>query len=397
MLMKKILLSISVLTATMMSANATDYVIFDSSLETQPEWTVNEETSGFKAEITVDGKSFSIVTDKANNKSNDLMDPSKTNPANVIRVYKASAVSINSDIDMKTVEITTGDTKVGELEIGNGWSSSFASPVITATNEAGAKTFYGSAEAAQVRIIKIVVSDEVKNPGTPEDPEPPTATEVNSIAEAIAAGNDASVKVNFPMTVAFVNKSNIFCQDAQGDFIQIYGTNTYEANDIIPAGWEATYKLYNSSTPELVPAAALPASTEKGQFAPKRVKGSEISVDMVNQVVILEDVTFAEATPAEKANFEGVADGVTLSMRNNYEVESVAAGTYSPTILVTVYNNAPSLYIISYTNSSVAVSEIEAAGTDAEYYDLNGVKVSAPETGLYIRVKDGKASKVIIR
>ena len=47
--------------------------------------------------------------------------------------------------------------------------------------------------------------------------------------------------------------------------------------------------------------------------------------------------------------------------------------------------------------TTTAVSEIEAENGVAEYYTLQGVKVANPENGLYIVVKNGKASKVIVK
>lgn len=46
-----------------------------------------------------------------------------------------------------------------------------------------------------------------------------------------------------------------------------------------------------------------------------------------------------------------------------------------------------------------SVSEIEVSDSDCEpvYYNLQGVKVSNPENGLYIRVQGKKATKVMIR
>ncbi len=43
-----------------------------------------------------------------------------------------------------------------------------------------------------------------------------------------------------------------------------------------------------------------------------------------------------------------------------------------------------------------AVSEIEMSSSEAKYYDVNGLQIAEPvQNGLYIKVKDGKAVKVI--
>ncbi|MDE7437505.1 MAG: hypothetical protein K2M93_03385 [Muribaculaceae bacterium] len=227
-------------------------------------------------------------------------------------------------------------------------------------------------------------------------PDPVETTSVKNIKEVIATASGTKVKVDFPLTVAFKNFSNVFAFDANGDFIQVYGSNNYEVLDVIPAGWEATYDFYQSTTPELKPAGTLPASTAKGEFTPKTVAAADITTAMVNQVVLIKNVVLAEASPADKANFTGTADGVDLSLRNNYTLPSVEAGTYDITVVVTVYQNAPSLYVTNYAVAGgSAVTEIEAEAGEAVYFNLQGVKVANPEKGLYIKVEGDKATKVI--
>ncbi len=47
------------------------------------------------------------------------------------------------------------------------------------------------------------------------------------------------------------------------------------------------------------------------------------------------------------------------------------------------------------TNTGVEGVTVEEAG-EAVYYNLQGVRVANPESGLYIVVKGGKSSKVIL-
>lgn len=57
------------------------------------------------------------------------------------------------------------------------------------------------------------------------------------------------------------------------------------------------------------------------------------------------------------------------------------------------------LSVAPYNNVESAVEEIDidADSTDAEYYTLQGVKVKNPVSGIYIRVKDGKSRKVMVK
>ena len=53
--------------------------------------------------------------------------------------------------------------------------------------------------------------------------------------------------------------------------------------------------------------------------------------------------------------------------------------------------------LISVLNpASVEDLEIERPASEAAYYTIQGVRVESPSEGLYIRVKDGKATKVML-
>jgi hypothetical protein len=214
-------------------------------------------------------------------------------------------------------------------------------------------------------------------------------TEVKSIAEAIATESGTAINVNFPLTVAYVNGGNIFATDAAGDFIQVFIYNSgLKTNDVIPAGWIATYTLYSNYTPEFVPVSTLPTATETAEFTAAAVDPASISTDMVNSVVVLNGVSFTEATPDTKTNFTGTVGETELTFRNNYTIDSVEAGTYDVTVVVTVYSGNVQLYPISYSvsgESGINTVSAAATATTAEVYNLQGIRVANPTRGgIYI-------------
>lgn len=388
--MKKFLLSMAIVASGISVATAKDYVILGADA---PELTWTATETGFQTVATVDGAKFTLTMNQAES-SNTLMDPATTN--NVIRVYKSSEFTIESEgVTMKQITLTSNSkSHCGEQTVSEGWTQVADGLVLTITS-AGSKSMTMTASNNQFRIAELVVSDEVSGSTEPSEPTDPEVTVVNSVAETIALDSDSQVTVNYPMTVAFVNNRNIFATDNAGGFIQIYGNNTYAVNDVIPAGWMGTYKLYNGNTPEIMPEGELPAATDQKTFEPKAVSAAEISTALVNNVVLLKNVEFAEATPDSKSNFSGVCDGMELSFRNNYSLAGVPAGKYDVTIVVTVYNNAPSLYVVNYAQAGSGVESVEAASEEAVYYNLNGVPVATPEKGLFIRMEGNKATKVI--
>lgn len=237
-----------------------------------------------------------------------------------------------------------------------------------------------------------------------------TGGSVKSVAETIALADNTNVTIGYDLTVAFVNAKNVFACDKAGNFIQVYGTNTYKENDIIPAGWEATYKLYNGVTPELMPVTTLPESKATGKFTPKFVHAANINNDLVNSVIIIPGVTFAAATPDTKDNFDGEAEGVQLSFRNNYTKPGVQAGTYNVEVLVTIYNGQPSLYVLNFfdptgveevvvANDVYGVKGGVVAPQGARVFNLSGVETGVENlpAGIYVVVVEGKAVKVAVK
>lgn len=388
--MKKFLLSMAIVAAGFSMATAKDYVILGDGASALT-WTATE--TGFQATATVDDATFLLAMDQAESSSTPL-DPATT--SNVIRVYKNSKFTITSEgMVMKQISLTAEGSKyAGEQTISEGWTQSADGLVLTLTS-AGADSMTMTASNNQFRIAGLVVSDEVSGSTEPTDPTQPEVTVVNSIAETIALASDSQVTVNYPMVVAYVNNRNIFATDDQGGFIQIYGDNTYAPNDVVPAGWMGTYKLYNNNTPEIMPEGNLPAASGQKAFEPKAVAAADINTSLVNNVILVKNVAFAEATPDSKSNFTGISDGVELSFRNNYSLAGVPAGNYDVTIVVTIYQNAPSLYVVNYAQAGSSVNGIEASAKNATYFNLQGVRVAVPEKGVYIRVEGDNATKVV--
>ena len=46
---------------------------------------------------------------------------------------------------------------------------------------------------------------------------------------------------------------------------------------------------------------------------------------------------------------------------------------------------------------TTGIDAIEAVDSDARYFNLQGVEVKNPENGVYVKVANGKVSKVIVK
>lgn len=217
-----------------------------------------------------------------------------------------------------------------------------------------------------------------------------------SIEDFYSAGDGNMGVIDFPLTVAFQSGINTYATDGN-DFTLIYGTMpAYEVGDVIPAGWYAQFKQYYN-VPEIIPVSEPAESQETVQFTPAEV--TSIDASLLNHIVILVGVEFAEDTPADvKTNFTGTVDGTEYAFRTNFDgVASVAAGKYNVRVAVTDFKGAIQLYPIDYKLYDVGVDEITVAEGEAQYYNMQGVRVANPENGMFIRVQNGKAQKVVLK
>ncbi len=219
-------------------------------------------------------------------------------------------------------------------------------------------------------------------------------TKANSLAEmkALMGENPAAeVIINFPMTVTYKNAAYTYVTDGK-EFSLVYAAPVdYEDLDIIPAGWVAKDGTYNQ-LPEIKAVGSMPAATEKGQFTPRNVTPDQVSLDIINEVVIVKGVTFEKATPELKTSV--VANDITFY--NQFGVASVEAGEYDVKAAVSTYKGALQVYPIEYSMPT-AVGGIAAEDAAPVYYNLQGVRVANPENGLYIVVRGSKTSKVLVK
>lgn len=248
---------------------------------------------------------------------------------NVASTLKYFGDAYLSNPNNLTVTYSSSDTSVAEITANGVQINGVGTTVITATSEENDEYMAGKASYTL----------NVLNP-------------VTSVAQMLALSTGDKILVNAELLVGFVNYSNIFVTDGE-DWIQIYNANDYKKGDVIPAGWPATYTLYNGVTPELTDA-TLPVSTSNAAtYLQYPVLGYPTTAD-VNKVAYF-TITFDEATPADKSNFTGTIDGTSVDMRNNYTIESVEAGTYKVLAVVVVYNGKVQLYPVSYEDVTTAV------------------------------------------
>lgn len=234
----------------------------------------------------------------------------------------------------------------------------------------------------------------------------PAASNIAQLKEMAPADQDR-VKVNFPVTVNFANLSYAFVTDAEGNAACFQNmknagsTSTssqtiYKVGDVIPAGWIATdFLMYENMIWQGLPGEV----TETVEVEYPTVDA--VTPADVDRVVILQAVDFATGTPSSEGRAFGTTpDGTSYEFQNPYGVEEYKAGKYDVTVLVKYSKRGDTTYFflapIAFTEyNGVEMAESDTVG--ARYYDLLGREVKNPGAGLYIKISNGKAEKVMVK
>ncbi|MDE5996668.1 MAG: Ig-like domain-containing protein [Muribaculaceae bacterium] len=236
----------------------------------------------------------------------------------------------------------------------------------------------------------------------------PSASNIAQLMEYAPSIYDR-VKVNFPATVNFANGSLAFVTDSEGNaacFDDIRNRNStstsiatiYSVGQVIPAGWIATNAtIYESVIWEGLPANA----TETVDVVYTKV--NSVTPADADRVVILQNVTFETRTAEGFTKAYGTTpDGTRYEFQDTYEISSKPAGTYDVTCVVRYSKRGSTEYFylapIAYAEAEGSgINAVEVNESDTCYYDLSGKKISNPKAGVYVKVANDKATKVIVK
>ena len=234
----------------------------------------------------------------------------------------------------------------------------------------------------------------------------PSASNIAELIELAPAVYDR-VKVNFPTIVTYCNLSNAFVIDYEGNAACIddvrnrdsqatSSTNKYKAGQVIPSGWIATNAtIYDSVIWEGIP--DKPTETVEVNYP----KVESISRADADRVVTLMNVTFENRTPEGTSKGYGTtSEGTRYEFQNTFNISGKPAGTYDVTGVVRYSKRGNTEYFymapISYSESQETSVEINVNETiQARYFNLQGIEIANPNSGTYVKVVNGKSTKVI--
>lgn len=153
--------------------------------------------------------------------------------------------------------------------------------------------------------------------------------------------------MDFPLTVTYVAGADTYVEHEQHAGL-IRGAAEYSRGDIIAGGWTARHRVEHGLD-ILIPYGAMPSPSGRAVVTVNRVDAVDLS--MVNSVVELCDVTFADSTPSpgDKQYFTGRCCDRSYTFVNEYgEVPSTEAGIYDVQVAVSGYDGYLRLYPLRY-------------------------------------------------
>lgn len=193
---------------------------------------------------------------------------------------------------------------------------------------------------------------------------------VASVAEFKALGVGGIAKFTCPLTVTAVYKAsnnnvNYYVQDEDGDGIVIFGAiadlPTYEAKDIIPAGFTGTYAEHNG-LPEIIDCEGLAASTEPGTIVTTATTIEEIGTDAICSVV---ELSGAEILDIDGSKFNIKDESTTVAAYNKFGLKKIEAYTGLKIVgIVDVYNGKIQILPIEIDYSNGTAEEAEISDED---------------------------------
>lgn len=213
----------------------------------------------------------------------------------------------------------------------------------------------------------------------------------NSIAEFLALGaenTDRVITLNCDLTVTYQGSTSdgnttrdLYVQDATGKGLLIYEYNNPEFNvgDVI-SGVKGKYDLYNG-VPELIEP-VLGEVKETVEVAPVSVDASQLTVDNVNDYVVINNVELSEVNGANATLNDETA---TLALYNKYNACTYPEDLtkkYFVTGIVSVFKGNVQIYVLEITDDTESSVNDAVANEFKAVAVANGIEVNVAEAGL---------------
>lgn len=220
-----------------------------------------------------------------------------------------------------------------------------------------------------------------------------------NFAAIIAKGPGAAGTINGPITVFYVNGSNLYAYDRDKTGMLFFGTSGasgYKNGDTF-GSVKCTYTEYGTSkTPEFT-GAEFSAPGENTPVSPDEMTVEAATKAARYKYVEVKNVTISAVNGS---NFTISSADVTIAGYNKFKLTDITEGSYLSVIgIIDVYKNDNQICVTELTidpDSGINNITVDNAAP-VEYFNLQGVRVSDPTPGIYIRRQGTTVTKVFIR
>lgn len=231
-----------------------------------------------------------------------------------------------------------------------------------------------------------------------ETPETPAA---KTIAELLAVENGSEYSFDGRAVVSYSNGANVYVYDESGaTLLYLKGLAEQLPAGTVVTAMEGKRSDYNG-TVEFIPTLATIKTDGTAEVeAVKCATLAEVEATTVDTYIMLSEVDFTLDAENAKYGLATFTDGTEIAVYNAFTASSYTpvvypeAGKYNLYGLRSAFNGVTQFNFVKAEEVS-GVNGIEVEAGEAEYYNLQGIKVANPEKGLYIKVENGKSVKVI--
>lgn len=266
------------------------------------------------------------------------------------------------------VNVYAGETLIKENLALNEQGTDFTVAIPEANSAAGTIIKIENVSAKNAQLATITYNSEA---GAAVDPDPVTPTpDVVTFTKTAAIESGAQYVLAIGSQVGTVIASNL-----------TYGRLSLAA---------AAFADEEVSTVE---ANAITIAEDNGAFTLLDSYGRYLSMD-AEHFTSFQLYTEPQAGSYWDAEF---VDGA-LKLTNALNTDCIVckSGTYTNIAPIKAADAVDPVYPALYKKNTAGVAAVEAEGA-AEYYTLQGVRVANPDKGIYIAVRGGKASKVVLK
>lgn len=345
--------------------------------------------------------------------------PEKEYTVKLNETFSTPALTINCDAPVKYTssneEIATVDAATGAVTL-----VGIGTTVITATSEETA-TYYDGTASYTLNVIDYREDTVLSFPQqsyTTKLNQPFTAPELTTNSDApltYTSSNEAVATVD-PSTgavtlvgkgvtvITVVSAMNESYKEATASYtLRVQNAFNGQSVDII---WDEC-NFTNGQAVESYVESPVSILFEKGRNSalPRYYTSTKLNIQALNDITVsaedgyvLTGITFTSTTASTNFSNDATADTGTLSGFSTTEVTWTPANTSTTSVKISngMYNARLAGMTVKYAAAgTVGVEAIDNEDTTVEYYNLQGVRVANPENGIYVRVANGKATKIV--